>query len=644
MVGRLRAKKMRRVFQAVLVDDALPPASGTCGNGVVEGFEACDDGNTADCDGCSADCTRLDAQCGDGIPECGEECDGTGCPSNEHCAGCRCVPDDATPQVCTEASSCSDRHTCSDAGDCRCIRSAEGDIRCGKAPSCDVPKCATSADCAPLGAGYFCDTPNSGCCSDGELTRCLSPCDAAPDPDNVPPTLSADVQHLLLEADKARRGLPADLDGDGAPGRGGRRRSRTARRRWRDLRGQRWRPERPEYLEPRRRGRAEETLVDRHGTSDGKSPRRRCAFAAGTAAGPGHDLGYRHQWRRDRWTAGRPPPTTPDAGTVARRASRSTPRTDGSVRRGVGHDGAARPRDAGRGEVRRQRRASRVVAVARVRSGCASGAAGDVSVPYNDDGSGGRCTKPRRPAHREGRRAARWTTGFKCLERTNDALAKRLLLDRARARRCTSAAGTPCAGTDATTIPWLRDTRASATARSTSTRTQLDGMSDRGAVRGDAARDAALGGRGAAGDTDRSRPGGPTARLRAGATAAGCISTRPRSLPPSGKAVGAERGLRALRGHRGGEGALRASRRRRWTSVCPELSTSVTPGWRATWQCADVPRRASRSSATGPRRRCSVRRSSAARPVRRATATRMSRARRAGAERCRAGKSRPNLP
>ena len=167
MVGKLRAKKMRRRFQAVLEDDTLPPASATCGNGVVEGFEACDDGNTADCDGCSADCTRLDAQCGDGIPECGEECDGTGCPSNEHCAGCRCVPDDATPQVCTEASSCSDRHTCSDAGDCRCIRSAEGDIRCGKAPSCAVPKCATSADCAPLGAGYFCDTPNSGCCSDG---------------------------------------------------------------------------------------------------------------------------------------------------------------------------------------------------------------------------------------------------------------------------------------------------------------------------------------------------------------------------------------------------------------------------------------------------------------------------------------------
>src|SRR5262245_56197491 len=223
VVGKLRAKKLKRNFQAVLEQGFTPPTipdfptSETCGNGVIESGELCDDGNTLDCDGCSGDCSRSDALCGDGITECGEECDLFGCPSGEHCTGCHCVPDDTSPQACTEASSCAVRHTCSDAGDCRCIRSAEGDIRCGRAPSCSVPKCTTSADCAPLGEGSFCDTPNSGCCSDGELTRCLSPCDAVPDPDNVLLTVSTDTQHLILEADKARRGQPADSDGDATP-------------------------------------------------------------------------------------------------------------------------------------------------------------------------------------------------------------------------------------------------------------------------------------------------------------------------------------------------------------------------------------------------------------------------------------------
>jgi hypothetical protein len=60
--------------------------------------------------------------------------------------------------------------------------SAEGVLRCGKVPSCNVKRCTTSADCADLGEGYFCDTPNSGCCADSEQQRCLAPCEAAPCP------------------------------------------------------------------------------------------------------------------------------------------------------------------------------------------------------------------------------------------------------------------------------------------------------------------------------------------------------------------------------------------------------------------------------------------------------------------------------
>ena len=59
-----------------------------CGNGILEGNEACDDGNTADEDGCSSAC--LDEYCGDGITQAGlgETCDdgntvdGDTCPAS----------------------------------------------------------------------------------------------------------------------------------------------------------------------------------------------------------------------------------------------------------------------------------------------------------------------------------------------------------------------------------------------------------------------------------------------------------------------------------------------------------------------------------------------------------------------------------
>jgi hypothetical protein len=61
---------------------------------------------------------------------------------------------------------------------CLCVRTTEGDIRCGTAP-CSAKECASSADCANLGADYFCDVPNSGRCDDPPTpprSRCLAPC------------------------------------------------------------------------------------------------------------------------------------------------------------------------------------------------------------------------------------------------------------------------------------------------------------------------------------------------------------------------------------------------------------------------------------------------------------------------------------
>src|ERR1700704_4693293 len=83
------------------------------------------------------------------------------------------------PPLCAAASSCGMRHYCSTAQGCFCIKAAEGDIRCGAVPTtCMVRLCATSADCADLGEGYFCDSPNSGCCTDPPAIkpRCIAPC------------------------------------------------------------------------------------------------------------------------------------------------------------------------------------------------------------------------------------------------------------------------------------------------------------------------------------------------------------------------------------------------------------------------------------------------------------------------------------
>jgi cysteine-rich repeat protein len=67
-------------------------APGTCGNGIVDGNEQCDDGNAVSGDGCSATC-QLE-HCGNGVVDHGEECDdgnaiaGDGC--SPHCRIERC--------------------------------------------------------------------------------------------------------------------------------------------------------------------------------------------------------------------------------------------------------------------------------------------------------------------------------------------------------------------------------------------------------------------------------------------------------------------------------------------------------------------------------------------------------------------------
>jgi cysteine-rich repeat protein len=90
-----------------------------CGNGVVESFEQCDDGNRTSGDGCDANCTPT--ACGNGIVTAGEECDDGNTLADDCCsptcqskepAGTPCAPD---PDPCS-------RNVCDAVGICRNLR------------------------------------------------------------------------------------------------------------------------------------------------------------------------------------------------------------------------------------------------------------------------------------------------------------------------------------------------------------------------------------------------------------------------------------------------------------------------------------------------------------------------------------------
>lgn len=175
-----------------------------CGNGVVEGTEACDDGNTVAMDGCAADCSAIEA--GWGCPSAGgacTECVGgfaNPCNGNGTCnqgadgdGTCMCDPGFAAPDcsdceagrfgaTCAEcpggaATPCSDQGTCDEgiggAGTCMCDMGWTG-ADC----SMDIDECMDMTDnchpnatCSNMPPGSFTCTCDPGFNGDG-VTAC----------------------------------------------------------------------------------------------------------------------------------------------------------------------------------------------------------------------------------------------------------------------------------------------------------------------------------------------------------------------------------------------------------------------------------------------------------------------------------------
>jgi cysteine-rich repeat protein len=131
-----------------------------CGNEVVEGSEACDDGNNVDGDGCEADCTLTPSVCGNDIVEAGEACDDGNTEDGDECSA-DCLT--ATPtQVCgngtTEAP-----EACDDGNQ------IEGD-------GCENDCTLTPADCGngEVDVGEQCDDGND--VDGGPMDFCKNDC------------------------------------------------------------------------------------------------------------------------------------------------------------------------------------------------------------------------------------------------------------------------------------------------------------------------------------------------------------------------------------------------------------------------------------------------------------------------------------
>lgn len=92
----------------------VAPATGMCGDGILDMGEVCDDGNTVDGDGCDSNCTPT--ACGNRVVSAGEECD-DGNLTGGDCCSPTCAFEPAAAS-CDDANLCTGDDRCDGAGSC----------------------------------------------------------------------------------------------------------------------------------------------------------------------------------------------------------------------------------------------------------------------------------------------------------------------------------------------------------------------------------------------------------------------------------------------------------------------------------------------------------------------------------------------
>jgi cysteine-rich repeat protein len=141
----------------------------TCGNGILDPGEVCDDGNQVSGDGCRADCLKIEA-CGDGIVDYGQACDEGGVDTPTCNADCT-LPvcgdgyvNAAAGQECDEGGV--DTPTCN--FDCTLPVCGDGHANQAAGQECDdggVDSATCNADCtfAVCGDGYINEAAGQQC-------------------------------------------------------------------------------------------------------------------------------------------------------------------------------------------------------------------------------------------------------------------------------------------------------------------------------------------------------------------------------------------------------------------------------------------------------------------------------------------------